>query len=540
MPWVLAAIALLLVSAASVAIAWRSGSDRTAALQPSRCTSGVGLSVVADPSIADAIDDLADRWEATKPIVDSACPTVTVHGQDSAALAGRLTSSDMALPQIWIPDSTLWVDRVRHDTADRDSAVSSMWVYPPVAASPLVVATTAAQLTATRQAAAHGWASLLRSSSAPATTDPERASDGLAALLTAQRLLGGHGSTPSRQLINALVRLAHGTVTDDGTALRALGRGVGGAPALVTSEQAVRAANADSATKTAIVYPRGAAVGLDWPVVQFAPPGGEPALRDAATAFVTWLSGPASRTRLQAAGLRSPAGAGTPVTHELARPTVAQQTEALRAWVAAGRTSRTLVVIDLSGSMRDSIGGGRTKIEFAAAAEQAAIKFFPDSSSLGLWGFSVDRTSTSDWTTLVPLGPLGDAVGATSRRQALIDAARHMPSLVGGNTGLYTTTLAAYDRVRSGYDPQSVNSVVVLTDGANTDTRGIDLTSLLERLRSERDARRPLHIITIAVGRDADTTTLHEISAATGGRSYVAVKPGDIQDALLDAIITAG
>ncbi len=93
--------------------------------------------------------------------------------------------------------------------------------------------------------------------------------------------------------------------------------------------------------------------------------------------------------------------------------------------------------------------------------------------------------------------------------------------------------------MRSGWDPALVNSVVLLTDGANTDTSGIHLAALLSRLRSETSASRPLPIITIAIGPDADVETLQRISAATKGRSYTVANPADIRSAFLDALISS-
>jgi hypothetical protein len=168
-----------------------------------------------------------------------------------------------------------------------------------------------------------------------------------------------------------------------------------------------------------------------------------------------------------------------------------------------------------------------------------AIDFFPDSSSLGLWGFSTNRTASTDWSDLVPLGPLSDMVGSRTRRSALTVAARALPSQVRGGTGLYRTTLAAYDAVRSGYDPKSLNSVVLLTDGYNSERHGPSLADLLRNLRGAADPARPLPIITVAFGLRTDTATLRQIAAATRGRTYVAARPGDLRDALLDALINA-
>ena len=130
-----------------------------------------------------------------------------------------------------------------------------------------------------------------------------------------------------------------------------------------------------------------------------------------------------------------------------------------------------MLVIDVSGSMADSIGGSQSKIEFAAAAEKAAIDFFPDTSSLGLWTFSAKSNPQNDWTQVVTLGPLGSTVNGTTRRQALIAAAATLPNRTGGDTGLYNTVLGAFEAVHTGYDPAAANSVVLLTDGSNTQTR---------------------------------------------------------------------
>ncbi len=538
----LAAVLIAVVVAVVVFALPKSHHHRSATTAAKGCSSGVALTVVADPSIAPAINGIADGWLAGKPVIDHACPSVVVRSVASASEASILTKGDVTPPDVWIPASSLWVDRVRSQTAGLDSAADSLWVYPPIATSPLVLATTKTRAAAVRAAAAAGWTKLLSGSTPVASANPASDSAGLATVTTAQVLLNGTADTPSRKLVNSFVALTPSAVASGSAGLAALAANQKKTDVVVASEQAVRAAAAKSAGLTA-VYPTGSAVGLDWPVAQFTPPGGDPARRTATVAFVTRLSGPTAQRALRAAGLRDADGtalSGSPAVHPLPKPTVNQQTAATRTWTAAGRTSRTLVVIDLSGSMGASIGGGQTKIEFAAQAELAAIKFFPDTSSLGLWGFSVNRTGTTDWSNLVPLGPLNGKVGNTSRRAALATAARKMPSITSGDTGLYATTLGAYESVRSGFDPASVNSVVLVTDGANTDTRGINLTNLLSRLRSENDPRRPLPIITIAVGRDADVATLRKISATTGGTTYTAAGPDDIRNAFLDAIIKAG
>jgi Ca-activated chloride channel family protein len=104
------------------------------------------------------------------------------------------------------------------------------------------------------------------------------------------------------------------------------------------------------------------------------------------------------------------------------------------------------------------------------------------------------------------------------------------------STGLYDTALAATRRVRAGWQPGRVNSVLLLTDGMNEDDQGIGLAELLRRLRAENDPRRPVPLITIAYGAQSPVGALRAMSEATGGASYVARDPRQVQQVFLEAI----
>ena len=105
-----------------------------------------------------------------------------------------------------------------------------------------------------------------------------------------------------------------------------------------------------------------------------------------------------------------------------------------------------------------------------------------------------------------------------------------------GRTGLYDTVLAAVRKVRSTYDPDRVNSVVVITDGADSDRRSIGRERLLAQLRKENDPKRPVAVFAIAYGPTGDLGTLTKISEATGGRAYAAPDPRMISRVMADAI----
>ena len=140
------------------------------------------------------------------------------------------------------------------------------------------------------------------------------------------------------------------------------------------------------------------------------------------------------------------------------------------------------------------------------------------------------------WHELVPLGPLGGTAGAATQRQALQQAAAALPSRVGGSTALYDTVLRAYQALRDGYDASKVNSLVLITDGRNEITGGTDLAGLLGQLRAEVDPTRPIQIIGIGLGPDADIGVLQQLATASGGKAYQALNGADFQNVLFDAL----
>jgi hypothetical protein len=77
---------------------------------------------------------------------------------------------------------------------------------------------------------------------------------------------------------------------------------------------------------------------------------------------------------------------------------------------------------------------------------------------------------------------------------------------------------------------------VLITDGENEDDAGIQLQPLLDTLRAEADPARPVKVVGIALGPDADLDALEQIADATGGAAYPALDPEDLQGVLFDAI----
>jgi hypothetical protein len=204
------------------------------------------------------------------------------------------------------------------------------------------------------------------------------------------------------------------------------------------------------------------------------------------------------------------------------------------------KPSRLLAVFDVSTSMRSPVGT-RTRVTLARDAAKSALGLFPDNSAIGLWVFARKMSGDNDWTELVPTRTLAADAGGKPQRQVLGDALDSLPQrLSPGGTGLYDTTLAAVRAARANYDPAAVDSVVIVTDGKDEDEGSIGLPTLLSTLKSEVDATRPVKVIGIALGPDADLDALKQIATATGGAAYSAVDPNDLQTVLFDALRQRG
>jgi Mg-chelatase subunit ChlD len=155
---------------------------------------------------------------------------------------------------------------------------------------------------------------------------------------------------------------------------------------------------------------------------------------------------------------------------------------------------------------------------------------------VGLWTFATDLTPTTDYRSLAPLSPLSRGADGISGRERVARALAHVQVVKGGHTGLYDTVLAAVREVRRTWDPDRVNSVVVITDGGNSDPHGVSLSRLLSLLTKENDPARPVAVFAIAYGPSGDLKTLRRISDAAGGQAYAAPDPRMISRVLQDAI----
>jgi hypothetical protein len=524
------------------------------------CGTRVPLTVAAAPEIAPVVETMAGRWATGRSA--ATCVSVTVFrvepadvaaaaaGQRGATLTGLGQPNGKArVPDVWIADSSTWLQRVRSAATDLVPADA-----PSIAQSPVVLAMPQpvagklgwpnAKLT---------WATLLQRMTTggglkTGIVEPGRDASGLAGLLALRTAAASIGPGAQEATVAALRTLASGrsTLRDDlvGRFPRAadpatLASGLSAAP---LPEQAVIAYNATQPpVPLAGVYLDPAPPALDYPYAVM--PGIDPEVASAARGLLATLSGPAYRDLLAQQGLRGPDGipgtgfaggpgapAGPIAPGPAADPGLIQQT--LSTWTAVTQPGRILAVIDVSGSMLELVptAPGLNREQVTVRAAQGGLNLFDDQWAIGLWIFSTELDGKVPYRELVPVGPL------VSQRAQLVGALGGIKPKPTGNTGLYDTVLAAYKTVQQGWDPGRVNSVIIMTDGQNDNPGGLSLDQLVAELQKIVNPRQPVELIAIGIGTEVSKPELTRITQTTGGGVFIAADPSKIGEIFLQAI----
>jgi Ca-activated chloride channel family protein len=210
--------------------------------------------------------------------------------------------------------------------------------------------------------------------------------------------------------------------------------------------------------------------------------------------------------------------------------------DTINTWTALTRVTNALLLLDVSGSMGGIVPGlGKSKLDLTKQAAKQTVDVFQGKGNAGLWSFSSNKSGSKSYVQNVALGPLDDDVNGKTRETRLkegIDALND-----GGNTGMYEAILAAYKAVQSKYVADATNMVVLLTDGANDDQeKNLKLEQLLAELK-KGDPKRPVTIVTIALGPNANGRILQQISEATNGPTPLVSKGSyDITEVMQRAI----
>jgi hypothetical protein len=544
---IIAAVAVVGVVASGVFL-WVGGHlNPLLAAAEAGCADGEQLVVVVDPSIAPAMTDIAADFDAAS----ESCITTEIKPQDSADTAAVLASGG-AKADAWIPESSVWLDRMASTAASLGQSAPELEAGEPIATSPVVFAAAATNAAAIASEPVT-WARVLGGALPTILPDPEASSASLAGLLALQ----GHSSAEDpRQFAGAMIELGKSIPASTSAAFGALG--AAGQPSVViTSEAQIAAYNLHEPAETLVAaYPADGTVLLDYPFVHLPPradageddaeasddsdPADAPATREELLAAFEEAARD-STERLAADGFRAADGSGTLDVPGLAGegPAAATagldgaaQLEILRAWSVLTLRSRMLAVIDVSGSMEEPAESGLRRIDIFQQAAVGAMQKFSGEVELGVWVFSTARNGDLDYEDLSPIAPLADH----GHSQEIAGIIQSLPDRLGGGTGLYDTTLAAVQRVRETYDPEKVNTVLLITDGRNEDENGIDLETLLAELERMDDPNKPVGVIMIGFGPDTDLDAMQRIAQATKGGAYSATRPEDLGNVLIDAL----
>jgi Ca-activated chloride channel family protein len=502
------------------------------------CDSRQTVAVTVAPELSELAEGLLAGPE---PLDDGVCWTADVTAQEPLQTVADLGAlEDEALPDVWVPDSSLWAARAADAALEGSGSMGS---------SPVVLATSRATVDALGWAdQAPTWGEALTTDRPLAMPDLAASAEGLSALAAVRASLGG-GEDADNAVVEAVLAAARASLPSPGDALAAGSAGGADAPLVPVSEQEVFAANEGVQDPALVaVYPAEGSPALDYPVLRVGEATGDEAA--ALDAVVQALTSERAQKQMGEAGFRDAdggappgAGDGSGITKDApaAMPLDAAEVQGLLGRLSSlSKPSRLLAVFDVSASMEAAVGNG-TRATLARDAAKSALTLFPESSAIGLWAFARQLDGESDWVELVPTRGLETDAGGRSQRDALRQELDSIPGrLEPGGTGLYDTALAAVRAARADFDPTSVSSVVIITDGRDEDSGTIGLAALTETLRAEVDPSRPVKVIGIALGPDADLGALQQIADATGGAAYSAVEEEDLQAVLFDALRKRG
>lgn len=536
-PIVVAALTLVaLVAAGLWWVTGRSSAPNTQAnptglstVSVTPCSTPVTVSVKVAGPIVGAVQVGAELARTA-----GACATYSVTAEAPAATAAAIAAGKG--PTVWIPDSSLWPAQA----ALKDpKAVSG---GPSVAVSPLVLAVPTAL--ADKVSAAPTWAELVGFTLPLAFADPTVSTSSRLALNCAYAALGT--SAEARTALGAaMIRLSRTKVAADTDLFARASSGATPATAFPAEEAEVAAYNKAHPTgPLTAALPADGTSSFDHPFLTVGAALSEP-VKAGADALLAALRSEAGKAAITAAGYRlalsdsvSPLSTlvgGTP--RYLPTPPAEAVSALQRSWAAVGTEMRMLAVVDTSGSMKDPAGAS-TRMALAHQAGLVALSAFPPGSVIGLWRFGYHLVPpTQDWQEIVPQRGLEEVVNGKDQRTLLVEGFGRLAARPAGSTGLYDTILAAYERAKAGYDPSRVNSVVLLTDGKNEDPRSITLDDLLAKLAAAKDPAKPIVVITVAIGPEADAATLQRVTQVTGGRSYTATAPEQITGVFVDALL---
>jgi Bacterial extracellular solute-binding protein len=501
-----------------------------------RCMGGKEtVAVIADPSIADPVQQLAESYNSSAGPIGDHCVEVSVKPAGSDAVLGGFIGKWPAelggQPALWLPGSSISAARLA--AAGQKITESRSLVTSPVmlAVRPELAPALANQNWAalpglqTNPNALAGlnmpaWGSLRLALPMSGNADaPFLAGEAVAAASAPAGAPPTQGTGAVRTLLGAQPKLADNSLAEAMNALLKPGD-VATAPvhAVVTTEQQVfqRGQSLSDAKNTLGSWlPPGPAPVADYPAVLL---GGSWLTREqtsAASEFEHFMRRPEQLAKLAKAGFRvnGVKPPSSPVTGFAALPsTLSVGDDATRATLAeamAAPASAMAATVMLDQSMPTE-EGGKTRLANVVGALEDKIKSLPPTAALGLWTFD-----GHDGRSEVTGGPLGDPVNGQPRSAALTAALDKQYSSAGGAVS-FTTLRLLYQEIQANYRAGQTNSILVITAGPHTD-QTLDGPGLQDFIRKAADPSKPIAVNVIDFGADPDRATWEAVAQLSGG-----------------------
>jgi Ca-activated chloride channel family protein len=528
---------------------------------------------------SDLLTDAAERYNSSDRRVNGHCYGISVTPMASGIAESRLAEAEWdpawgTAPDAWTPAASTWLQLLRHDRTSQDRSDILPHEAPSVASTPIVLAMPEPMARALGWPDAKpGWADVMRLAKDPAgwgakghpewgafklgKTNPNISTTGLSATVGVFVAATGVSSdltmdTLKDPRVREFVAGVEQSVTHYGdTALTFLtnlkraddaGSALGYVSAVTVEEKSVVDYNNGNPTgdlssdgerskpraPLVAVYPREGTLNSDNPFAVLRTPWSSPGKEEGASDFLAFLREPAQQSMFTDAGFRSYDGhAGGAVNDSeylraemgvpILTPPSPQVLSAVRAtWAEVRKKAHVLLVLDVSGSMAEPAGSGKSRLELAQAAAAHGLAQLSDTDEVGMWAFPFESQVYWRHFDFVPLGPTRD------------EMARRIGQLhPSGGTPLYAVTRQAVEEVGRTARVETINAVVVMTDGKNEYPADIDLDGLIRQL-TDSAAEGGVRVFTIAYGKDADLDTLKTISEASRGAAYDATDPTTI------------
>jgi hypothetical protein len=537
---VIAALVAVVVVVGAV-IVWRffgdALSNRTDAAA-ARCVAGeLAVAVVADPSISDQIQTLANTYNETAAPVGDRCVKVGVKPADPDQVVNGFVGNWPAelgeRPALWIPASSVSAARLEATAGAQTISDSRSLVTSPIllAIRPQLKNALAQENWGTLpslQTNAEsldglnlpGWGSLRLS--LPLSGDGD-ASYLAAEAVAAASAPAGSPASAGAGAVNTLMagqpKLADKKAS---TAMDALlgATDPAAAPvhAVVTTEQQLfkrAAALPDAKNVVSSWLPPGATAIADYPTVLLSGNWLSQEQISAASEFARFMRKPEQLGELAKAGFRTEGGTPpqsdvtsfAPVSAPLSIGDNAMRATLANALTAPVESPAVTIMLDRSMPTEED---GESRLANVVTALNARLQALPANSAVGLWTF--DGT---EGRSEVSTGPLSDPLDGEPRSEALTTALDSQSASSGGAVS-FTTLRLIYTEAMADYRQGQSNSILVITTGPHTD-QSLDGSGLREYIRGAFDPARPVAVNVIDFGSDSDRATWEAVAQASGG-----------------------